>query len=106
MTKWLILTGNLKETYWKTSHLTNKQIHIIEAKDWREIYLQSKLEKDQQVLNVWPYKEKLPEGWRRLSGTLTAPTGYYIANNGLSRWDPKYDFAIIKEEEEVCMMKS
>ena len=44
-----------------------------------------------------PLKDKLPDGWKKLEGTLTAPNGYYWASNGKSFFDKSYEQALIKE---------
>lgn len=41
--------------------------------------------------------EKLPNGWKRLNGTLTAPNGYYWASNGKSFFDKNIERALIYE---------
>ena len=42
-------------------------------------------------------KDKLPSGWKKLEGTLTAPNGYFWASNGKSFFDKHYEHALIKE---------
>ena len=42
--------------------------------------------------------EKLPNGWKRLNGTLTEPNGYYWASNGKSFFDKNIERALIYEE--------
>lgn len=44
-----------------------------------------------------PLKDKLPNGWKKLEGTLTAPNGYFWASNGKSFFDEHYEHALIKE---------
>ena len=41
--------------------------------------------------------EKLPNGWKRLNGALTAPNGYYWASNGKSFFDKNIERALIYE---------
>lgn len=42
-------------------------------------------------------KHKMPIGWKKLEGTLTAPNGYFWASNGKSFFDEHYEHALIKE---------
>ena len=44
---------------------------------------------------------RLPAGWRYLTGALTAPVGYRWAANGKSRWSGEYRHALVPEDEEV-----
>jgi hypothetical protein len=40
--------------------------------------------------------ETLPEGWRRNEKAMTAPRGWYWADNGKSRFKPGFEHALIK----------
>lgn len=40
--------------------------------------------------------KELPNGWKKLEGTLTAPNGYYWASNGKSFFDGTYERALVK----------
>lgn len=42
--------------------------------------------------------DKLPDGWGKIEGALTAPKGYVWVNNKKSLWDKDYQQAIIKKE--------
>lgn len=42
--------------------------------------------------------DKLPDGWGKIDGALTAPKGYTWVNNKKSLWDKDYQQAIIKTE--------
>ena len=46
-----------------------------------------------------PKLDTMPEGWRKISGAVTAPDGYYWASNGKSRFFEANEFqhALIKE---------
>lgn len=45
-----------------------------------------------------PKLDRLPEGWKRTVGALTAPVGWYWANNGKSFFGGERKSALIKEE--------
>jgi len=45
----------------------------------------------------YPLKDKLPDGWKKLDGTLTEPNGYYWASNGKSFFSDEYESALIKK---------
>ena len=45
-----------------------------------------------------PKLDRLPEGWKRTIGALTAPNGWYWANNGKSIMSGERKSALIKEE--------
>ena len=47
--------------------------------------------------------DRLPAGWRYLTGALTAPVGYRWASNGKSRWSGEYRHALVPEDEEVLI---
>lgn len=40
--------------------------------------------------------ENLPEGWRRNEKAMTAPRGWYWADNGKSRFKPGFEQALVK----------
>ena len=40
--------------------------------------------------------ENLPEGWRRNEKAMTAPRGWYWADNGKSRFKPGFEHALVK----------
>ena len=42
-------------------------------------------------------KHKMPVGWKKLKGALTAPNGYFWASNKKSFFDEHYEQALIKE---------
>ena len=42
-------------------------------------------------------KHKMPVGWKKLKGALTAPDGYFWASNKKSFFDEHYEQALIKE---------
>ena len=42
--------------------------------------------------------DEKPEGWIKLDGSTTAPNGYEWYSNGKSRFDGKYDHALVNEE--------
>ncbi len=44
-----------------------------------------------------PKLDKLPDGWKRTVGALTAPVGWYWANNGKSLFGGELKSALIKE---------
>lgn len=44
-----------------------------------------------------PVKDTLPDGWKRTEGTLTAPNGYYWADNNKSLFSGDREVALIKE---------
>ena len=46
-----------------------------------------------------PKLDRLPEGWKRTVGALTAPVGWYWANNGKSLFGGERKTALIKEEQ-------
>lgn len=41
--------------------------------------------------------KELPNGWRKLEGSLTAPNGYYWASNGKSFFNEEFESVLIKE---------
>lgn len=43
--------------------------------------------------------DRLPEGWRYLGGSTTAPLGYRWACNIKSRFGGEYRHALVKEEQ-------
>ena len=45
-----------------------------------------------------PKLDRLPEGWKRTVGALTAPVGWHWANNGKSLFSGERKSALIKEE--------
>ena len=42
-------------------------------------------------------KHKMPVGWKKLKGALTAPDGYFWASNKKSFFDEHHEQALIKE---------
>ena len=42
---------------------------------------------------------KIPTGWKKIEGALTAPNGYDWYNNCKSRFKPGYKSALIKRVE-------
>lgn len=43
---------------------------------------------------------KMPEGWKPCKGAVTAPSGYYWANNGKSLFSPEYRQALIETKQD------
>ena len=84
------------------THRSAQKVHFeIETKekvDRYYIYQIAKKKYPNLLLdNYFEVKDTLPNGWKKLEGALTAPNGYYWANNCKSRWDKKYESALIRE---------
>lgn len=61
---------------------------------------------DTQMMQMTQTLDRLPAGWRYLTGALTAPVGYRWACNNKSRWSGEYWHALVQEmveEEEVLI---
>ena len=46
-----------------------------------------------------PVYDRMPEGWRKIQGALTAPRGYAWIHNGKSLFGGEYRHGFIREEE-------
>ena len=68
-----------------------------EKVEWSDFYHIAK-EKYPNLIydNFYKVKSHLPNGWKKLEGTLTAPNGYYWASNGKSFFDKDYESALVR----------
>ena len=93
----------VERRYSRISHAKNIKNHYFEIetenKDYDYVLYQiaKKSHPDLEYGGFYPLKDKLPDGWKKLDGTLTAPNGYYWASNGKSLFSKERESALIKE---------
>lgn len=101
MGKYLLRMYEEKEQWYPKRYFLKNYYFEIEIEDGLDNYYKYQIAKEKypnlKYGGYIPLKDKLPQGWKKMVGTLTAPNGYYWASNGKSFFDKEIQRALIKE---------